>query len=219
MADLKILLVEDHPVVRNGIKLLLDSQPNMEVIADEDNGKGALKLLSQGISTDILVTDLGMVEMDGFELIEVVKKTYPAIKIVVLSMVNDLQTVTSCFAQGASGYLVKNVEAEEMIFCLNHVAKGARYLCQELSISLIEKEIDQHNSTAHSINPLALEMSSREMEILELLGEGYTNLEISKKLFLSKRTVEGHRQNLIDKTKSKNTPALIKFAIKNGLIR
>jgi len=99
------------------------------------------------------------------------------------------------------------------------VAKGGRYLCEELTMKLVDKLINKEEAQSYKMDPAELSLSSREMEVLELLGEGLTNLEISKKLFLSKRTVEGHRQSLIDKTKSKNTPALIKFAIQNGLLK
>ncbi|GAA0841334.1 hypothetical protein GCM10009525_54810 [Streptosporangium amethystogenes subsp. fukuiense] len=111
------------------------------------------------------------------------------------------------------------MNAEEMLFCINHVAKGGRYLCEELTMKLVDKLIHQEDARAFRMDPTELLLTTREMEVLTLLADGLTNLEISEKLFLSKRTVEGHRQSLIDKTKSKNTPALIKFAIQNGLLQ
>ncbi len=219
MAEVKILLAEDHLVVRNGIKLLLDSQPNFEVVADVNNGKEVLDLLYAGLDTHIILTDLSMDNMDGIQLIAEVNEKFPDIKVVVLTMLNCEQHISKSFELGAKGYLVKNVASDELVFCLNHIAKGGRYLCEEISMQLLQKIIDKNNHKSIQIDPSELDLTSREMEVLELLGEGYTNLEISKKLFLSKRTVEGHRQNLIDKTKSKNTPALIKFAIQNGLIQ
>src|SRR5690606_23097497 len=164
-------------------------------------------------------TDLNMANMDGFELLEQITEKHPNIKVVVLTMLNSEQHVLKAFAAGAKGYLVKNVSAEGMIFAIQHISRGGRYLCEEMSMLFVEKLIDKNRTDSQILDPVEIDLSPREMEVLELLGEGLTNLEISKKLFLSKRTVEGHRQNLIEKTRAKNTPALIKYAVLNGLIQ
>ena len=219
MGEINILLAEDHLVVRNGIKLLLNSQTNFNVVADVSNGKDALLSLNAGIEVDIIITDLSMSNLDGLQLIQEVTAKYPNIKVIVLTMLDCEQHMFKAFEYGAKGYLVKNVGSDELIFCINHVANGGKYLCEELAISFINNGIEKNKNKSMEFDPEALDLTSRELEVLELLGEGLTNLEISKKLFLSKRTVEGHRQNLIDKTKSKNTPALIKYAVLNGLIQ
>lgn len=219
MGEVKILLAEDHLVVRNGIKLLLDTQQTFKVIADVNNGKQVLDLLDSGVEPDIVLTDIGMQEMDGIQLIQELAERYPQIKVIVLTMLECELHVTRAFASGAKGYLIKNVSAEELIFCIKHVNNGGRYLCEELSMSFVEKAIVKNSVQPSDTEPLELDLSERELEVLHLLGEGYTNQEIAKILFLSKRTVEGHRQNLIEKTKAKNTPALIKFAVLMGLIR
>lgn len=219
MKKTKILLAEDHLVVRNGIKLLLDAQNNFEVVADVGSGKEVIDLLALGVEADILITDLTMDNVDGLQLIKELKERNILIRVIVLSMLDEEQYVAQSFRYGAKAYLVKNVTADEMLFCINHVAKGGRYLCEELTMKLVDKLIHKEEAQSYKMDPAELSLSSREMEVLELLGEGLTNLEISKQLFLSKRTVEGHRQSLIDKTKSKNTPALIKFAIQNGLLK
>lgn len=219
MEKLRIILAEDHLIVRNGIKLLLESQPNFEVVGEVSNGAEALDLIAAGIQADLLVTDLSMPQEDGLKLIQQLGEQNSPLKIVVLTMMNCELHVAKCFAAGAKAYLVKNVTAEELIFCMNHVGRGGRYVCEELTVKFIDKLIDSMTSQAERIDPATLDLSSRELEVLELLGEGFTNQEIAKKLFLSKRTVEGHRQNLIDKTKSRNTPALIRFAVLNGLIK
>lgn len=219
MKKTKILLAEDHLVVRNGIKMLLDSQDNIEVVGDVGSGKEILDLIVAGVEADILITDLTMDNVDGLQLIKELNQKNIGIRVVVLTMLDDEQYVAQSFQFGARAYLVKNVTADEMLFCVNHVARGGRYLCEELTMKLVDKLINKEETKSYKIDPAELSLSSRELEVLELLGEGLTNLEISKKLFLSKRTVEGHRQSLIDKTKSKNTPALIKFAIQNGLLK
>ncbi|SUJ14005.1 Nitrogen regulation protein C [Sphingobacterium spiritivorum] len=218
MRKIRIILAEDHLVVRNGIKLLLDSQENFEVVGEVGSGKEVLDLLTSGTEADILITDLSMHNIDGLQLLKEIESRNIALKVIVLTMLDCDQHVAKSFQSGAKAYLVKNVAAEEMIFCINHVAKGGRFLCEELTMKFIDKLIEKSVTQPTKIDPAELDLSSRELEVLELLGEGLTNLEISKRLFLSKRTVEGHRQSLIDKTKSKNTPALIKFAILNGLI-
>ena len=218
MRKIRIILAEDHLVVRNGIKLLLDSQENFEVVGEVGSGKEVLDLLTSGTEADILITDLSMHNIDGLQLLKEIESRNIALKVIVLTMLDCEQHVAKSFQSGAKAYLVKNVAAEEMIFCINNVAKGGRFLCEELTMKFIDKLIEKSVTQPTKIDPAELDLSSRELEVLELLGEGLTNLEISKRLFLSKRTVEGHRQSLIDKTKSKNTPALIKFAILNGLI-
>lgn len=206
-------------MVRNGIKLLLDTQDNLEVVADVCCGQEILDLIASGMEADILITDLNMDNVDGLQLVKEFNEKNIKIHVIVLTMLYDEHYVAQSFQHGAKGYLVKNVTAEEMLFCINHVAKGGRYLCEELTMKLVDKLINREDAQSYKMDPADLSLTSREMEVLELLGEGLTNLEISKKLFLSKRTVEGHRQSLIDKTKSKNTPALIKFAIQNGLLK
>ncbi|MCT1531575.1 MULTISPECIES: response regulator transcription factor [Sphingobacterium] len=218
MNEIRILLAEDHLVVRNGIKLLLNSQSDLNVVADVNSGKEALEILNSGLEVDVVITDLGMHNIDGLQLIQEVSDRFPKLKVIVLTMLDCEQHVIKAFEYGAKGYLVKNVGSDELIFSIRHVSKGGRYLCEDLTMSFIQSGIERLKGKNFEVEPIELDLTSRELEVLELLGEGYTNLEISKKLFLSKRTVEGHRQNLIDKTKSKNTPALIKFAVLNGLI-
>lgn len=218
MEKIKILLVEDHMVVRNGIKLLLDAIPNFKVIGDVNSGLEAMNLVNTGMHIDVIMTDLNMQQMDGMELIQEIQTLDKNINMIVLTMLDCELHVAKAFQLGAKGYLIKNVAAEEMIFCINHVAAGGRFLCEELTMKVISKMTEKQAFQQRTIDPAELDLTPRELEVLTLLGEGLTNLEISKKLFLSKRTIEGHRQNLIDKTKSKNTPALIKFAVKSGLI-
>lgn len=219
MEKIKIMLVEDHLVVRNGIRLLLESQKNFEVTAEVSNGLEMLQMLEKEVQVDVVITDLSMLEMDGMNLLsELQEKQYP-IKIIVLTMLSCELHMAACFKRGASAYLVKNVTAEELIFCINHVSRGGRYLCEEMVMRLVDKLISNSQGIGKQIDPEALDLSERELEVLELLGQGLTNLDIANRLFLSKRTVEGHRQNLIEKTQSKNTPSLIKFAVLNGLIK
>lgn len=216
---INIFLAEDHLLVRRGIKLLLDSQTNMRVVAEADNGADVLEKLAQGIIPDILITDITMPEMDGLELATILSKEYPSIKIIALSMLNSSLDLTKAFDKGIKGYLVKNVDYDELLFAVEYVYQGGMYMCEELVFMLLEKVRKQPDLNYISEETVKeFDLSERELEVLQLIGEGYTNLEIADKLFLSKRTIEGHRQSLIDKTKAKNSASLIKFAVKHGII-
>lgn len=214
-----IVLAEDHSVVRNGIKLILESQKQFCVIGEATNGHETLELLKKNIIPDIVITDINMEGMNGVELTQYISSHYPEVKVVVLSMMDDNQFIFKCFEKGAQAYLLKNISYDELLFAIQHVANGGRYLCESLSMTLIEKLRESSvNKNDVSLIIREIDLSDRELEVLTLIGEGYTNMEIADKLFLSKRTVEGHRQSLIDKTKVKNSAELIKFAVKNGLI-
>jgi DNA-binding NarL/FixJ family response regulator len=214
---LKIILAEDHIIVRNGIKLILDSQPGVQVIGEADNGKEVLDLIASGTIPDIVLTDINMPEMDGISLIRELKEKWPDIKTIVLSMLDNEKYVAQAFLEGSQGYLMKNVNEDEMMFALKTVHSGTKYLCCELAQGLLDRLL--HNVAAQTEQThTQIELSMREIEVLHLIAEGYTNQEMADKIFLSKRTVEGHRQSLIDKTGSKNTAALIRFAVTNGYL-
>src|SRR5690606_190428 len=143
MDKLKIILAEDHLIVRNGIKLLLDSQPGFEVVGEDSNSNEALDLIATGLAADLLITDLSMQQNDGLRLIRQLREQESPLKIIVLTMMNCELHVAKCFEAGAQAYLVKNVSAEELIFCVKHVGKGGRYLCEELTMKLVEKTIEE----------------------------------------------------------------------------
>ncbi len=217
---IKVLLVEDHMVVRNGIKLLLESQDGFEVVGEASNGKEALGYLAANPVPDIVLTDISMDEMDGIELLQILNKQYSSIKVVILSMLNQINYVIEAFEYGLAGYLVKNVGYNELLFGLNHIANGGKYMSEEIAMILLD-QVKSGQSYAQAL-PEGLQanfdISERELEVLQLIAEGYTNIEIADKIFLSKRTVEGHRQNLIEKAGVKNTAHLVKFAFERGIL-
>lgn len=216
---IKIILADDHLLVRNGIKMLLESRSDIEVIAEFDNGKQVISYLEDGGACDMLITDITMPEMNGFQLAEKIQESFPAIKVIFLTMLNERNHLLNAFNYGAKGYLVKNISYDELLFAVKHISNGGQYLCDGLSQQLISYLREQPNLDRKGWNPLDNEdISERELEVLSLIAEGYTNNEIAEKLFLSKRTIEGHRQNLIDKTGTKNSASLIKYAVLNGLI-
>ncbi|MNK17101.1 Transcriptional regulatory protein DegU [compost metagenome] len=214
---INIILAEDHNIVRNGIKLLLEADEQIRVLGEGNNGIEVMKLLASG-EVDMIIADINMPEMDGMQLLREVKAKYPKIKVVMLSMHDHEKYVMEAFKNGGDGYLLKNVGADELIFAVKFVNQGRRYLCSELTMSLMDTML-QSKQYLMSMPDNEIDFSLRELEILQLIAEGLTNLEMSEKLFLSKRTIEGHRQSLLDKTGSKNSAALIRYGVINGLIQ
>jgi DNA-binding NarL/FixJ family response regulator len=214
---IQVLLAEDHNSVRNGIKMLLASDKEINVAGEATNGREALDFIATNASVDVILADINMPELDGISLIKEVKILNPEIRVVILSMHDNEKYVSQAFIEGASGYLLKSVSADEMIFSLKHVHAGGKYLCSELSMNMLGK-LSQKNVNSIADNVSNIEFSMREIEVLHLIADGLTNSEMSEKLFLSKRTIEGHRQSLIEKTNSKNTAALIRYAVLNGII-
>ena len=215
---MKILLAEDHNIVRNGIKILLETVEGFEVIGEATNGKEVLEKLSGGEDIDLILTDINMPEMDGITLIKETKRIKPDVNVVVLSMHDNEKYVVEAFLEGAAGYMLKNVSADELIFALKHINNGNKYLCAEITINMLTNLIN-HKQYQQDASHSNIDFSVRELEILQLIADGFNNSEMSDKLFISKRTIEGHRQSLLDKTNSKNTASLIRFAILNGIIQ
>jgi len=215
---LNLILAEDHNIVRNGIRLLLEADKDIRISGEATNGREVLEMIAEGVKADIVMADINMPELDGISLIRELKLKSPQTRMVILSMLDNEKYVTQAFAEGAFGYLLKNVSADELVFALKFVHGGGKYLCAELTILLLDKLIHTSSLPLNQRNP-QIDFSIREIEILHLIAEGLTNNEMSDKLFISKRTIEGHRQSLIEKTGSRNTAALIRFAVLNGIVQ
>ncbi len=213
---MNVILAEDDNLVRDGIRLLLETHEGFNVIGEAQNGLEAIELLKNGHNPDVILADINMPDMDGIELIKAAKDHDPKIQVVMLSMLDNEKYMIQSFSEGASGYLLKTVSPDELIFSLRQVTSGERYISSDLSFGLLERS--SKRPPALPAEPLNLHLNSRELEILKLIGEGLTNSEMGEKLFISRRTVEGHRQNLMEKTGCKNTATLIKYAVLNRLI-
>jgi two-component system response regulator NreC len=214
---IQILLVEDHNIVRNGIMTMLNAQEDISIAAECASASEALNELEQGLQVDLILTDINMPGMDGLSFTAHVTQKYPGIKVLILSMYDQDDYINQAFKKGAKGYVLKNVGPEELIFGIRQIiSRDERYICSELSLKLLDRQL-RLSEIAIPEN-IDFDFSSRELEILRLVAEGFTNIEIAEQLNTSKRTVEGHRQNLIDKTGVRNSIALIRFAIINGLI-
>ncbi len=220
MPRIKVVLTEDHKIVRSGIRSLLENEADMEIVAEACNGDELLELFKSGsIDTNglILITDINMPGISGIDMIPGLIQNHPGLKTIVLSMLSHEKYVLKAFKAGAKGYMLKNVSSDELLFGIRHIfSTGNRYLCVELSMELLDRQLGR--SAAFTDDIPEVDLSKREMEILSLIAEGYTNQEIADKIFTSKRTVEGHRQNLIDKTQSRNSAALIRYAVLRGIV-
>jgi len=214
---LQIVLAEDHNIVRNGIKILLEAEEGFSVVGEATNGQEVLDIVNSLDNIDLVLTDINMPLMDGISLIKELKLIKPTLPVMILSMLDGEKYISEAFSEGASGYLLKNVSSEELIFALKYVNVGGKYLCSELTMNLVDRLINTSKAPTLLVEN-NIDFSSREIEVLNLIAEGLTNHEMSEKLFLSKRTIEGHRQSLIEKTGSRNTAALIKYAVLSGIV-
>ena len=211
---ISVLLAEDHLILRDGIKALLKGHPEINVVAEASNGKEVQNLLLDS-EVDLLVLDINMPDMDGLKTAKYVKENYKNVKVLILSMLEQEKYVSKSFEAGALGYILKTTGKDELVNAIKMVAKGDPYISHKISANML-KNI---NISLLQEEKVEVDLSPRELEILDLIAEGYTNAEIADKIFTSKRTVETHRKNLIDKTGTKNTAALIKFAILNGILK
>jgi len=210
---IKILLAEDHQIVRDGIKGILDQEPDMQVVYEAVNGRAVLNYLENGEKPDLILTDMNMPELNGMDMIRALQMDYP---VLVLSMLDNENYVFETIQAGARGYLLKNVSKKEMLFAIRYIVDGGTYICSEISLKTLKRLAQIKGPVERRVD---IEFSEREMDILQLIAEGLTNNEIAAKLFSSRRTVEGHRLSLMEKTGSKNTATLIKFSVQNGLIK
>lgn len=215
---IQVILVEDHNVVRNGIRLLLETDSNINIVTEAAHGKQALAYLNAGGEADIILTDINMPEMDGISLLKEVKRTYPTVKIIMLSMHDNELYIKQAFQKGASGYLLKSVSMNELIFAIKHINSGGKYLGTELTMNLLDQKPVGSVNLVEKEGP-KIEFSTREAEVLQFIAEGMTNLEMADKLFVSKRTIEGYRQAMIEKSGVRNTAALIKYAVVHGILK
>jgi DNA-binding NarL/FixJ family response regulator len=211
MDKIRIIITDDHQLFRNGLKILLNSFPDFEVAGEASNGEEFLKLL-KSVKADIALMDINMPEMDGIEATRKGIKMSPEINIIALSMYGEEEYYYKMVDAGAKGFLLKDSDISEVRDAILTVAKGGSYFSQELLYHVIQK-IKHREHETKSAN-----LSKREKEILLKICEGLSNQEIAKTLFISKRTVDKHRANLLGKTNSKNTASLILFAIRNKLI-
>jgi DNA-binding NarL/FixJ family response regulator len=214
---INVILAEDHNIVRDGIRNLLEKEKDLKIVGEALNGQEVLDLLNTGISADIILADINMPILNGIEMTTKLAASALSVKVVILSMLDHERYVIQAFQAGVSGYLLKNISSDELIFALRHINTEGRYVCSELALRFLDRLVAQPDRRQHE-EETGIEFSTRDIEVLMLIADGLTNQEIADRLFTSKRTVEGYRQTLIEKTGTRNTAALIRYAIVHGLI-
>ena len=211
MEKIKIALADDHQLFRNGLKILLGSFNEFEVVAEASNGKELQKAL-ENCHADIVLMDISMPEMDGVEATGILSREMPGTRVIALSMYGEEEYYYRMVEAGAKGFILKDSDITDVHDAIIAVHKGGNYFSQELLYHVINRIKNREQEVKSS------SLSKREKEILLKICEGLSNHEIADSLFISKRTVDKHRANLLAKTGSKNTASLILYAIKNRLI-
>lgn len=214
MQKLKLYLVDDHKLFREGLKLLLSTQDFVKHIYEASNGREFIENLSL-TECDVVLMDIEMPEMNGIEATREALHLHPELKIIVLSMYGDEQYYYQMIDAGAKGFMLKNTGIENVIKGIQKVAAGENFFSEELLFNILNNMRDNSKTTADVPDN---ELSDREMEILYHVCKGESNQEIAEALFISKRTVDKHRANLLSKTGCRNTAALVMYAIKNKMI-
>jgi DNA-binding NarL/FixJ family response regulator len=212
----KIVLADDEVLFRKGISFLLSREPNIDVIFEASNGVELIDFLTgNNTKPDIIIMDLKMPLLNGIEATKIIHKDFSYIKIIALTSYDSKSFISNMIDVGAVSYLVKNATPPELFFTINEVAtKGFYY--SDYVMNSIQKDLDSNKKSKSSFDTSFI--TSRELEILQLICQQKSTIEIGEKLFISPRTVEGHRNNLLLKTESKNIAGLVVYAIQNSIV-
>jgi DNA-binding NarL/FixJ family response regulator len=212
----RILIAEDHAIVRDGLKALLSAQPDFEVVAEAGNGREAVKMAGR-THPDLILIDLSMPKMNGLEAIRELKRQDPSVRIIVMTAHAAEEYVFAALEAGVEGYFLKDGAQDELLLAISVVLAGKRYICPGVSEQVIEGYLQGKPKLKKKSAWDSL--TAREIEIVKLVAEGYKNREIAAELFISIKTVEKHRSNLMAKLNLKGTAELAKLAIEKGLIK
>ncbi|TET34466.1 MAG: response regulator transcription factor [Planctomycetota bacterium] len=209
----RVLLADDHTIVRAGLRNLLERQSGVEVVGEAGNGREAVKL-SRELSPDIIVMDISMPELNGIEATRQIMSATPSAKVLVLSVHSDKRFVANALAAGASGYLLKNCAIDELMLAIQTVCEDQTYLSIKIADVLVKDYVKQLTGADSGARPV---LSPRECEVLQLLAEGKTTKQIAASLHLSPKTVESHRRQIMEKLGIHSIAELTKYAIRAGL--
>lgn len=209
---IKVLIVDDHRMFIQGIKTLLQEEEGIQVVGEAYNGNDALARIKM-LEVDVVLMDISMPDMDGIEATKLLLKEKPELKVLGLSMHSEKRFISNLLKAGASGYVLKNTDKEELLKAIETVRNGESYLSDEASKTLVNSFMRPKGKSY-----LNDTLSEREIDVLKNIANGYTTQQIAERLFISKNTVETHRKNLLLKLKAKNTAELVNIAFKEGII-
>ena len=213
--NLRIVLAEDHTILREGLRALLSADPDFEIIGEAQDGREAVRCVEK-LEPDLLLMDLSMPRMSGMDAIREIKKRYPEIKIIALTVHKTEEYLLNTLQAGADGYVLKDATHDELVLAIRNVMGGKSYLSPGVSEKVIEGYLEGRESN-RSMSPWE-RLSQREREVLKLIAEGYKNKEIAEDLCISLKTVEKHRANLMKKLDLHNAAALTVYAVQKGLV-
>lgn len=214
---IKIALVEDQPLFRKGVSAIFDSQENIRVVLEAGNGKELMEHIEKGTELpDVILMDLQMPGMDGMETTKALRKKFSDPRIIILSIYNQDKFIAHMVELGVNGYLCKNCDPEEVVQAVGSVARNGFYF-NRATLNAVQQGLKQRKRKV-SLEGMQDDLTPREREVLELICQEHTAGEIAEKLFLSVRTVDGHRNNLLLKTGARNTAGLVMYAVKNGIV-
>lgn len=213
--NIRLLLVDDHDVVRTGLKMLLEDQPDIEIVAEASTGEEALNLAHE-MNPDVIVMDISLPDISGIAVTRRIKESHPEIAVIALTIHDDEQYFFEMLQAGASGYVPKKAAPEDLIYAIRTASEGEMYLYPALAKALVSDIAGRHQKgeDLEEYNGL----TSRETEVLEKLAEGLSNEEIGRDLGISKHTVARHRENIMRKLNLHSRSELVKYAIRKGLI-
>ena len=212
--SIRILLADDHKIVRDGLRTLIGKETGMEVVGEAENGRKALKM-AEKIRPNVVIMDVTMPDMNGIEATRKMLTEVPGVKVIALSMHSDRRFVLGMLEAGASGYLMKDCAFDELAKAVRSVATGQTYLSPSIADVLVKGYLDKVNE---KISAARSPLTEREREILQLLAEGRSSKEIAAHLGVSVKTVETHRRNMMQKLNMRSVAELTKYAIREGLI-
>jgi two-component system, NarL family, response regulator NreC len=210
---IRILIADDHGVMRGGLRALLEDEPGIEVVGEASSGEEVIALTDK-LRPDIVLMDIGMPGVDGIEATRTIKTTYANIQVLVLSVYEDESLLREAIQVGAAGYIIKRAAEGELISAIQAVSRGDMYIHPAITRLLFS----QHPPADHSLEASLESLSPRELEVLGYLARGYTNRQIAETLYISTRTVESHRANIMGKLGIKNRIELVEYAKKYGLM-
>ena len=210
---IRILLVDDHKIVREGLGSLISEISGMEIIAEATSGREAIEIVKEK-APDVVVMDIAMPDMNGIEATRKILSNNPDVKVVALSMHSDRTLVTEALKAGASGYLLKDCAFEELSLAIEAVHDGKTYLSPSIANVVVKNLVHQDHSSESSAFEV---LTDREREVLQLLAEGESTKEVAYKLDVSVKTIESHRYNIMHKLEIRNFADLVKYAVRQGL--
>jgi DNA-binding NarL/FixJ family response regulator len=208
---IRVLIADDHGIVRSGLRMLIDRQPDMEVVAEADDGVTALES-SQAVQPDVAVLDVSMPRMTGLQAAREIRSHVPGTRVLLLSMHDDERYFLEGLASGASGYVLKRAADTDLIGALRTVAGGRTFLSSDAQRELMDEWVE--GGRAEPDDPL----TPRELEVVKLIAEAYTNRQIAETLKVSEKTVESHRANVLSKLEMRDRVELVRYAIRRGLV-